>query len=191
MNEKNKIRLGWAAFIFLVIHFSMILIFAWPEPHMPKKLKELSSAYVHPIFTQRWSMFAPCPYKSFGMRIKYEFVDGETSEWIRPAEDAITMHSKLRCTHHMEIALCESNLMYWVDKDLEEIGIPNKGILNDEAESEYISSYSHPMVKRYAYGNAHYLFDKEPLNALVECNVTDVTNGSSYQVVLPKLYWKN
>ena len=69
--NKKKIKYGWLAFLFVIIHFVFILISIFPKSFTTPNLHFISNQYVQPFFVQRWAMFAPCP--TFENRIKLKF----------------------------------------------------------------------------------------------------------------------
>ncbi|MBK6527358.1 MAG: hypothetical protein IPG07_18465, partial [Crocinitomicaceae bacterium] len=80
MTKSNKILLGWLAFIFVVVHSTAIFIYAFPEQYISPGLKNTASVYVHPVFEQTWSLFAPAPLNDTKLRVKYYFEDDST-DW--------------------------------------------------------------------------------------------------------------
>ncbi|MCB9223121.1 MAG: hypothetical protein H6582_03005 [Crocinitomicaceae bacterium] len=112
--NKNS-KLGWFGLFFVVFHTAMIVFYAAPEGYLPKKLVHLSSLYSEPIFEQKWSMFAPCPIWGHHIEIKYEFEDGDTTDWISPTEDAVSKHMIYRGTYHGDLAVAEYNTLHWLN----------------------------------------------------------------------------
>ena len=55
-----------------------------------------------PLFEQQWAMFAPCPVMNGGIYMKF-YTETDTTDWLRPAEDAIFWHRWFRITHLGEI----------------------------------------------------------------------------------------
>ncbi len=189
MNEKNKIRIGFAAFFFVILHTLLICIYAAPEGVVPVRLKTISSAYVYPIFDQRWSMFAPCPLFDHGIELKYVFEDGDSTKWIKPNESASKYHRYLRGSHHGELILAEYNLLFWVTKDIDSLGLAYDQKVPDEKRTQFFGGYSYLMAKRYAYGNAHYLYGKEPVYALMKCHFFNVKTEEGGYLILPEFKW--
>lgn len=182
--KRLKIRLGWAAFVFVVFHFTMIVLYAMPESLAPSSFNRVSKPYVEPIFTQRWSMFAPCPVIDGKVEVKYYFQNGST-DWISPTEDARKWHGRLRGTHHGELVLAESNLMYWLGLDLEHLGIQIGDDFPMDKIEVFYKGYSYYKIKDYLNGNAIYLYDQKPVQALMRCHLIDVKEGLEGTLELP------
>ena len=189
MIKKNKIWMGWLAFLFLVFHFTLIFIYAFPEGVFPNKLKEVSAFYVSPLYEQKWNMFAPCPIKSYEAKIKYSFEDGSESDWIKPTKSAKEWHSMLRFTHHAEIVLIEPILLFWVDSDVHELELQfNKTLSPDENET-FKKGATYWMLRRYVYGNSEYLFNKRPIEGTLQMFVTNVITSKTDSITLPTYKW--
>jgi len=185
----NKIYLGWLAFAFVVTHFTMIFIYAFPTEYIPERLKNVASVYVYPVFEQSWSLFAPCPIIDSHLRVKYYF-DSDSTGWINPIAHAEAVHSKLRFTHHGELVLGESNLLFWVAGDLNGMGIPLHEPFPVDSSGSFKNTSSYWMMSRYLYGNADYLFGRRPEAAYAECTFQNVVTGDSGVMVLPEFNWK-
>jgi len=184
VKTKNKIQLGWLAFTFVILHFFFIFCFALPDGHVPASLKKVSTAYVHPFFEQRWSLFVPCPIMDHKLEVNYFFEDDSTN-WISPTSEARRLHANLRFLHYGDLALAESNLLYWVETDLkisDSLGLSNR-------LHQFEKTWSYKMVKNYVFGNARYLLDKTPVSAKVVCVFTNVKTLVVYRIPLPLFYW--
>ncbi|MBN4071095.1 hypothetical protein JYT72_01165 [Crocinitomix catalasitica] len=190
MKEKNKIRIGFAALFFVISHTLLICIYAAPPGVVPERLKTISSAYVYPIFDQRWGMFAPCPLHDHEVELKYVFEDGDSTEWIKPNESAIKYHRWLRGSHHGELILAEYNLLFWVHADVVALELEYDKKVPNEKRAEFFEGYSYFMAKRYAYGNAYYLYDKEPVYALMKCHFLNIKTGEAGYIILPEFKWE-
>lgn len=189
MSTINKIRLGWVAFTFVVMHFVMIIIYAFPAPYMPEGLRTISSAYVYPVFEQSWSLFAPCPLVDNHLRVKYYF-ENDSTDWINPIANAEKMHAILRFTHHGDLALGQSNLLFWLAGDLQEMGLSPYQSFPEDSSAAFKYTASYWRMLYYLKGNANYLYDKEPISAYAECSFENVMTGEKGVIILPEFIWK-
>lgn len=186
--SKYKALIGWAAFFFILIHFSFIFLYASPPELVGNKTRPFASNYVSPIFDQKWAMFAPCPTINGHIQIKYVF-DSDTTEWTNPVKQAAEVQAWFKMTHHAELLLAESNLLHWVKLDFDSMGLEPGDSLSSEQASKYYQGYSHNMVKNYVYGNGIYLFDKKVKSALVRCEMENVVTGEHGVTELPLFKW--
>jgi hypothetical protein len=173
----------------VILHLLLICIYAAPDGIFPKSLKSASAAYVYPIFDQKWSMFAPCPLLDHEVSLQYVFEDGSETEWLSPTEDAEKMHRFLRGSHHGELMLAEYNLLYWVNLDIENLNLEYNQAVPEDRVEEFRGGYSYRMAKNYAYGNAIYLFDKEPVRAQMKCSFKNVKTFEEGYLILPYFKW--
>lgn len=190
MNEKNKIRIGFAAFLFVVFHTLLICIYAAPQGVVPNRLKELSSTYVYPIFDQQWSMFAPCPTMDHEVEIRYQWEGGDSTGWIFPNSEVQQYHRWLRGSHHGELMLAEYNLLYWVSRDMSELGLSLNTRVSGYNREKFFGGYSYNMAKSYAFGMATYLFDKTPVHAEMRCHFHNVVTDEKGWLIIPEFKWK-
>ena len=188
MSTANKIRIGWVAFTFVVAHFAMIVIYAFPAQYMPESLKSVSQGYVYPVFEQSWSLFAPCPLVDGHLRVKYYF-ENDSTDWINPIAEAEKVHSMFRITYHADLILGESNVWFWVVGDLQDMGLsPYESFPADSTDAfKYTASYWRLLY--YLKGNADYLYDEQPVRAFVECSFENVSTGEKGVMILPEFNW--
>jgi len=179
------------AFAFVVFHTTLICIYAMPKGVLPKGLVKLSSYYTYPVFDQQWSMFAPCPLFDHHVEIKYTFEDGSVTDWISPTKDAISKHMFLRASHHGDLAVAEYNLLYWINTDLMNLDIQGLEYVPEDKLDEFRFGLGYSLAENYAYGNAVYLFDQQPLEAEIRCDYKNVKTNRKFSFYLPKLIWKN
>jgi hypothetical protein len=188
VTNSNKILLGWLAFIFVVAHSTAIFIYAFPEQYISPALKNAASIYVHPVFEQTWSLFAPAPLNDTKLRVKYYFEEDST-DWVEPMKDVYASHAVYRASYHGDLAVGESNLLYYIANDLIWKGLsPYEPFVSDSAQTfSYTSSYW--MTKNFIYGSADFLYDKRPVRALAECSFHNVKTNESGVMILPEFSW--
>jgi len=178
------------AFSLVVAHFAMIVIYAFPSNYMPESFKSVSQGYVYPVFEQSWSLFAPCPLIDGHLRVKYYF-ENDSTAWVNPIAEAEKVHAMLRFTHHADLVLGESTVLFWVVGDLQEIGLsPYESFPVDSADA-FKNKASYGRLLYYLKGNADYLYDKKPIRAVAECSFENVATGEKGKMILPEFNWKN
>jgi hypothetical protein len=190
LTEKNKIRFGIAAFIFVILHFLLIFLYAAPDSAVPAKVKSITTHYVYPVFDQRWSLFAPCPVYNHQIELKYEFANGDTTNWIRLTDSAWDYHRWFRGSHHGELILAEYNLGFWIGTDMRALDLNLDEKIPDEKRQDFFDGYSYFKSKRYAYGTAHYLYERRPIAAEMKCRFVNVKTTETGSLVLPKFNWE-
>lgn len=188
MTKSNKILLGWLAFVFVTGHSLAICIYAFPEGYISPRIKNLASIYVHPVFEQTWSLFAPCPIHDTKLRVKYYFEDDST-DWIEPMASAYENHAIYRFSHHGELAVGESNLLFFIASDLAWKGISLYEPFPVDSSTVFTYTTSYWQTKSFIHASADYLFDKTPVRALAECTFRNVKTGESGTMVLPEFSW--
>lgn len=178
--------MGLAAFFFVVIHFSFVIVYAWPEPLKPKVLHHFTKAYVEPVFTQRWSMFAPCPTINSRVEINYFFSASDSTGWIRPTSEAIEVHDYFPALHYGELVLAESNLDYWLGLDIDYMDLSVNDPFPVDQKEAFYKGYSYYKIRNFAEGWAHYLYERRVIAAKVRFIREDVTTGEVEVFVLPQ-----
>ncbi|MBI3136868.1 MAG: hypothetical protein HYZ14_19490 [Bacteroidetes bacterium] len=189
MQKSNKILLGWLAFVFVAGHSLAIIIYAFPEQMMPASLKQASSVYVAPVFEQTWSLFAPCPLNDTRLRVKYYF-ENDSTDWIDPMVGVRASHAMFRFTYHSDLAVGESNLLYYTGNDLIWMGMSPYEPFPADSSTSYKNTSSYWMMRSYIYGTADFLFEKRPVRALAECSFHNVKTGESGTLILPSFSWE-
>lgn len=184
MTESNKIAWGWTAAIFVVFHCSMIFIYAFPQRLVPLSVKNLSSYYVYPVFEQTWSLFAPCPTLNSDVEVNY-FFEGDSTGFIDPLKEDRRKHAMFRFTHHGDLALGESNLLFFVASDVTYMsGDLFNGFPADSA-SVYYKYTSCWQMEKFVYGTSYYLYSKRPDSAYVKCAYQSVKTLEEVSFHLP------
>jgi len=186
--KSNKILLGWLAFIFVAGHCLAIFIYAFPENLIPVSFKRVSSHYVSPVFEQTWSLFAPAPIHDDKLRVKYYF-GKDSIDWFEPMAEIHQQHALYRCSYHGDLALGESNLLYYTGNDLVWMGLSMYEPIPEDSAAAFRNTSSYWMMQHFLYGMSDYLFEKYPDSAWAECTFTNVKTGESGQVVLPFFQW--
>lgn len=174
------------ALFFIVLHFFLIFVYALPDSLSSPVLKNLAKPYVEPVFTQQWGMFAPCPIVDAHVEVRYWFENGDSISWMSPTEDARFLHSWLKGTHHGELVLAESNLMYWLSLDLDYLDYEAGADFPGDQLENFYKGYSYFKIKDYLFGNAVYLFDQVPEEGEMRCYLKNVVTGKSDLITLPK-----
>jgi len=188
LSDKTKITAGWICLAFVIFHTANILTVSLPDSIIPPRIRTFSDGYTSEIFAQRWDLFAPCPQVDAKIEVRFVF-DSDTTEWIRPLEQAARYHSIWRMTHHGDLALDESNLLYWVQVDIWEKHLPLNGYLTPEEVYRYKQGYSYTKIGYFLKGASHYLFGKSPDAALGRCSLENVVTGEINRFQFPEYKW--
>jgi hypothetical protein len=176
MENKKKIRLGWLAFSFIVFHFGTILITTFPESYSSKNAQSISNHYVYPLFSQTWSMFAPCPTTEHTLKFKLNF-EKDSTDLIIPSTNNFKYHSVFRFTHHGDLVVGEYNILYWVKLDLDRLNIkPNSKIIESK-KNEFKNTRGYFLLKQYLTGYSNNSKGKSPISADIELDYYDVISN--------------
>lgn len=186
MTARNKIIAGWLAFLFVVFHCSFIFIYAFPSNRISPSLKKLVTPYVEPMFEQQWSMFAPCPVLNGGISMKF-ISKSDTTDWLRPAEQAVFWHRWLRITHHAEIALLESNLIYWISADITDLNLSLNEPIPEDKVRFFKDGYSYNLLARYALGISRNEKIDDVQSCLMKCDLENVETGEMGELLIPEI----
>lgn len=188
MNERNKIITGWIAFIFVVFHLSALFLFAAPAQFGLLKGKKFVSPYVVPLFEQSWSMFAPCPVTTGKIKVKIQYAD-ESTDWFYPGENAQKWHQYLRASHHGDLVILESNLIYWLTVDLDDFNLPYEGQCPSYLIEAFKHAHSFHLIGRYVYGWGLKNNNQPPISARVEVDLHNVKTGEKGTFKMPVYQW--
>lgn len=189
MQKPNKILLGWTAFAFVVIHTTAIVIYAFPQQFISKDLKRIATGYVHPVFNQTWSLFAPCPRLNSSLEVKF-FYGADSTGWLDPMEDARYWHGILRGSHHSELALGESTLLFYLSNDVAGLGLSYFEPFPESRLPELMQTSSYWLLKNYLTGCSIRMFDQKPDAARVNCTYENVQTGEQGVLNLPLFTWE-
>lgn len=185
MPSKEKIVWGKVALLFVAVHFTFIFFYALPDSMANKRLKSMTTAYVEPIFSQKWAMFAPCPIINGHVEVCYVFENNDSTGWISPTEQARFIHNWTKGLHFGELVLAESNLVYWLTLDLDYFKINDQDRIPADQLATFYEGYSYYKIKDYLFGNAIYLYDQVPKTAEIRFRLKDVTTNHERLVLLP------
>jgi hypothetical protein len=162
------------------------MVYAWPESLKPNRVHMVAAAYVEPVFTQRWSMFAPCPTINSHVKINFIFKDGDSTGWVDPLSHAKRIHNYLPALHYGELVLSASNLDYWLGLDVNRMGLEISDPFPSGKIDEFHKGYSYYKIRNFILGWGHYLY-REPLTAAeIKFIREDVVTGERGEFVLPK-----
>lgn len=104
-------------------------------------------------------------------------------------QDAYASHAIYRASYHGDLAVGESNLLYYIGSDLEWKGISLYEPFPIDSASSYKLTSSYWMTRNFIYGSADYIFDKYPLKAVAECSFRNVKTNESGVMILPAFSW--
>ena len=183
LENRNKKWLGRGAFLFVIFHFVTLLITIFPASFTSEKAQTVSNYYVSPLFSQSWSMFAPCPLTDNYLEYKLYF-DGDSTELIKPSETNFKFHSVLRFTHHGDLAVGEYNLLYWIKLELDQLGIRPNQILNDDELQKFKRSDGSFYLKNYLNGASFNTIGKKADSSTFILNFYDVKTNETNSYTL-------
>ena len=189
VSHQNKIRIGWCAFLFVLFHTVTIIVYAFPAGYIPRSLQSASAHYVQPVFEQTWSLFAPCPVNDGKIEVKYYFEDDST-DWINPLKEQLEIHSRLRFTHHGELAIGYSNLLFYVANDLQVKGLSIYEPFPPDSTAAYRTTSSYWLMRQFIYGISDFTYGKYPVRALAKCHYRNVKTKEEGTLLLPEFNWE-
>lgn len=190
MSETKKIRLAWAAFLFVLLHTAAIVIYAFPEPYLPRPIKNISSYYVSPVFMQTWNLFAPAPLHNANLSIKYIY-QNDTTDWLNPLDEDLKKHQMYRMTYHGDLTVGQSNLLFFLANDIRYLGISIYDDFPEDSLSALQKTSSYWLTRNYVYGLSTFKYNKEPDAAIVKCHYQNVQTLDSGSFVLPAFNFLN
>lgn len=189
--EKRHKFYGWIAFVFVIFHFGFVFIYATPVSVFGEDSKAMVERYVSPVFSQKWSLFAPCPIVNAYTEVAFEFEGEKKTDWIKVGDEPLRKHSFTKGLHYGELVLIESNLMFSVNADLEEVGLEAGSMPSKEKLDRYVYlGRSVHRVRRYLYGLAFYLFNEKPTKGYFRCWRNNVETGLGGIIELPSYDFK-
>jgi hypothetical protein len=187
LEYKHKILTGIVAATFVLWHTVAIVIYAMPTAIIPAESKSMVSVYVNPVFDQKWNMFAPCPIVNGHFEMKYFLENGDSTLWISPADDALKWHRMTRFMHYGELVLVESNIVYWLNVDMEMQDLFLLHEFNDGQWSHFKEGYSYLKIVHYAKAFAVRSKIKDVSRVCVRYNYENVKTKQSGWIKFPEM----
>ena len=185
MAKKHKILIGWLGFIFVCLHISILFVYAAPRQVIPDKTKKAVVPYVEPLFRQKWAMFAPCPV--VGGQLKYRLIyEQDTTDWEYKFADAAEWHAVLRGSHHSDLMLLESNLVFWVNYELENLGMGLNHRMTPNEDEIFRESEAYLLNYRLAKGLARQA-EQYPIEVEIAYELENVKTGEEGVFYLPAI----
>lgn len=183
MTNIKKIWQGWLAFSFVLIHFTFIILYAFPQQFVSERTKSVAAVYVDPLFVQKWSMFAPCPVLDMKVKLKIHHEKGE-SDWFYPGEEYRKKHSFWRGSWHGDYVITEINMLHWVYADLAEFEQDPENISYTD-KKKFQTSKGGLMLQRFIKGISLSFFDALPIEAYAICEFNNVKTDELIELELP------
>jgi hypothetical protein len=172
------------------MHFSMIFIYAFPQQYVPAPAKTVANGYVYPFFEQTWNLFAPCPLISHQLSVRY-FYEDDSTDWIDVYKADQELHEALRFTYHGDRVLGESNLLFWLEGDMQYLGLSLYEPIPADSAMALRNTMGYIRLASFTRGYARLNLDREPIAAETRCFFENVETGESAVVLLPKMEWEN
>ncbi|MFL5752110.1 MAG: hypothetical protein ACJ76F_01785 [Bacteroidia bacterium] len=94
---------------FLLVHFTLSLIYAAPEQLLPAKVQLESKRYTLPLFEQYWSLFAPAPKTNKRLLVRIN-----KGPWQSPDLQLIMESHANRFSSSGRKEILYSNLLYYL-----------------------------------------------------------------------------
>jgi hypothetical protein len=186
MENKNKKWLGRLALVFVIFHFTTIFVTALPETYTSKSTKVTTGYYVNPIFTQTWSMFAPCPIWEDKLKFKLHY-ENESTDWITPSEKNLKLHSNFKFLHFGDLVVGESNMLYWLRYDIFNMHLENKKNISNSKLAEFKKTLGYMILKKYLTGYSLNIKNKKPLSADIEISFKNVKTDELFTININNL----
>ena len=170
----KRTLLVYTGILFLVLHFTITLIFCTQDKLDLPKLSYAANKYCYPLFIQNWKMFAPNP-PTKNKKINYRFIytDSTKSEWFNLGEGVLKKFQSNRFWNYgKQYNLNEATyveLVYDKKKDtlfgyLNEIQTPLKSKLTSSIEVCCIEQ------------------EIPPINSKTKCMIPDTVYISSFKL---------
>jgi hypothetical protein len=184
--KTTKKWLGYLALFFVIFHFTAILVTTFPVNYTSKTAQSYFRVYVKPLFSQRWSMFAPCPLTNHQLKFKL-YYNNEQTDTITPSLTYFKYHSWLRFTHHGDLATGEYNLLYWIYLDLDTLNIEPFIEVSDAQKQEFYKTRGYFLLKNYLTGYALKSYHKKPISADVVLDYYNVKEKINREFIFKNL----
>ncbi|HWY34752.1 MAG TPA: DUF5819 family protein, partial [Nitrosopumilaceae archaeon] len=132
-----KKYLPLVAFFFLVGHFSLILIYAFPPPLMLDKFQKQAQRYTEPLFEQYWSLFAPTP--KINKSLYYRIIDEKNNPgpWLSPYNEDLKNHYSGRIFSSGRKVILYSDLLHFLLSETCPCKFENKFSLGNMSNSSF------------------------------------------------------
>jgi predicted DCC family thiol-disulfide oxidoreductase YuxK len=84
---------------FMVWHFAATLVHIMPLTSLGVMFGKAVTGYIHPLFTQRWSLFAPePPLQNTRLNVQCRTADGKETAWLDTDRELARNHARFRLT---------------------------------------------------------------------------------------------
>lgn len=122
----------------MLLHFTLVFIYANPVSHPKNKTDYWSEYYVYPFFHQSWSLFAPPPTSNYKLFVYYENKGLKQTELY---SDILADHQANRFKGYESLILALSNSIYYFEKYAE---------LNPKAEGPIRNDTYFKMIEQFS-----------------------------------------
>ncbi|MGZ3931501.1 MAG: DUF5819 family protein [Bacteroidia bacterium] len=97
---------------YLLLHFTAVVLYAFPGRSTTSKSYILSYVYIYPWFHQSWSLFVPPPKQNFNLYVRYR-VQGQQREWRDLFAELNAAHQKNRFSGEALLLAFSNSLRYY------------------------------------------------------------------------------
>jgi hypothetical protein len=160
MKQGLKTFLFLGAGLFLIFHFSLLLIHALPLKGEKKRVQYWSDYYAYPYFQQSWSLFAPPPEENYKLFVEYENLGNKKQDLIL---DILSKHrdNVLKGREAVYLSICNS--IHFFEKNSSD-----KHPLNGPIENNlYWSILEHQVIR---YINSTHQLHLSEIKMALHCN---------------------
>jgi hypothetical protein len=144
----------------LIVHFTILLIYANPVAHSKVKIDYWAQAYVYPFFEQGWNLFVPAPTTNYKLYASFENHGKQEADVFN---EIVVQHQSNRLKGYGPLLLAISNSIHYFEKTTEAREKMNGPITGDA----YFRIIEHG-AKNYIQHTRHVQLEKIKLILVVE-----------------------
>ncbi len=126
----------------LLLHFTLVVIYAYPLSDTKTRKDYLAYAYVYPFFHQNWNLFAPAPDANYSLLVQYK--DHGVVKTADVFKEVLARHQANRLAGLEPLVIAFSNTIHYFEK--------NTGLqqtLNGPVKNDLNFSMLERMAKNY------------------------------------------
>lgn len=151
---KKKILRVWFLFLltFVILHSTITVIYNFPINPFTEKFNKITNAYMNPLFSQTWTLFAPDPV-STNTKVEVKFSHGNHQEtgWVNFSDTVLDQSQKSFFTYYQFY----SGALIQMENDVKNASISiidklkidkNKELLNKINDEKFLEKYGSEYV---------------------------------------------
>lgn len=144
----------------LIVHFTIVLIYANPIAHSKVKIDYWAQAYVYPFFEQGWNLFVPAPSTNYKLYAEFENHGKQQADVFN---EIVVQHQANRLKGYGPLLLAISNGIHYFEKTTS----ARKKVNGPIAGDAYFDIVEH-FAKNYIQHTRHVCLEKIKLILIVE-----------------------